>query len=264
MKKKYEFTDEQHPYRLELRRIRALVDIPHANVRAGDLGGWIEHEENLQHDGAAWVRGEAQVYGDAMIFGNAGVYGTARVAGDAMIYGNARVRGNALAYGTARIYGDARVYGNVQVNGNARVFGDAQVYGKALVFGDARVYGKALVLGTTRVYGDAEVFGTAQVYGDSEVFGAARVSGTAQVLHALVQASMIFPATLFKTSDEAGHHLIIGCWEGSVPGFRAMIESDRWVNATPAEIEKHRPELLAFTAMCEARMQTWGGEGEER
>ena len=33
-----------------LTRIRALVDMPLHNVKAGDLGGYIEHKRNLPHE----------------------------------------------------------------------------------------------------------------------------------------------------------------------------------------------------------------------
>ena len=50
-----------------LTRIRALRDIPEANVKAGDLGGYLQSEENLCSSGAAWASGEAQVSGEASI-----------------------------------------------------------------------------------------------------------------------------------------------------------------------------------------------------
>ena len=50
-----------------LTRIRALRDIPEANVKAGDLGGYVEKEENLSSNGSCWVFGEAQVSGEARI-----------------------------------------------------------------------------------------------------------------------------------------------------------------------------------------------------
>ena len=103
--KKYELTDETikiggHT----LHRIKALVDF--GNVKAGDIGGWIEKEENLAQDGNAWV------YGDARVSGNALVCGNARVSGDVRVSGNALVYGNALVCGNARVSGDARVSGN--------------------------------------------------------------------------------------------------------------------------------------------------------
>ena len=89
--KKYEFTDEVHPSNPKLKRIRALIDIPDTAVEAGRLGGWIEGEENLSHDGSCWVYGNASVYDNARVYGNASVYDSASVSGNAGVYGNAKI-----------------------------------------------------------------------------------------------------------------------------------------------------------------------------
>ena len=44
-----------------------------ASVASGEIGGWIEKEENLSQYGNAWVYGDAQVSGDAQVYGNARV-----------------------------------------------------------------------------------------------------------------------------------------------------------------------------------------------
>ena len=44
-----------------------------ADVAAGELGGWIESENNLDQSGDAWVSGNAQVYGNAWVSGDARV-----------------------------------------------------------------------------------------------------------------------------------------------------------------------------------------------
>ena len=80
--KKYEFTGETKEIRLlfrtaTLHRIRATVAF--GIVEVGDLGGWIEKEENLSHEGKAWVWGNAKVCGDAEVWGNAKVCGDAEV-----------------------------------------------------------------------------------------------------------------------------------------------------------------------------------------
>ena len=94
--KKYELTSETKVFLGKtLYRIKALVQF--GNVNAGDLGGWIEKEENLSQSGNAWV------------------YGNAEVSGDARVYGNARVSGDASVYGDAEVYGNARVYGDAEV-----------------------------------------------------------------------------------------------------------------------------------------------------
>ena len=71
---------------VKLFRIKALIEF--GNVKAGDLGGYIEKEENLSHMGNAWVSGNARVSGDARVSGNA------QVSGDAQVFGDARVSGD--------------------------------------------------------------------------------------------------------------------------------------------------------------------------
>ena len=84
--KKYELTSETKGERgVTLHRIRALVDIERYGVKAGDLGGWIESEANLDHKSEAWVSGEAWVFGDARVFGKAQVSGEALVSGEAWV-----------------------------------------------------------------------------------------------------------------------------------------------------------------------------------
>ena len=92
--KKYEFTGETKEIRLlfrtaTLHRIRATVAF--GIVEVGDLGGWIEKEENLSHEGKAWVWGNAKVWGNAEVCGDAKVWGNAEVCGDAKVWGNAEV-----------------------------------------------------------------------------------------------------------------------------------------------------------------------------
>jgi hypothetical protein len=88
-------------------RIRALRDF--GDVRRGDLGGYIESEDNLCHAGDAWVYDAAQVYGPF-----------------AVVRDNARVRGCAWVMG--------------------RVEDDAQVDDLAIVAEGARVGGREILL----------------------------------------------------------------------------------------------------------------------
>ena len=97
--KKFEFTGETKILSngTILHRIKALVEIKldyFIVAKAGDLGGWIEKEENLSQVDNAWVYGDAIVRGNARVCGNAEVYGGAEVCGDAKIYGDAEVCGD--------------------------------------------------------------------------------------------------------------------------------------------------------------------------
>lgn len=52
-----------------LYRIKALKDF--FGAKAGDLGGYIEGESNLSHEGTCWVYDNACVYGNARVCDNA-------------------------------------------------------------------------------------------------------------------------------------------------------------------------------------------------
>lgn len=161
--KKYKLGESKVFFGKTFFRVVALTSF--IGVDVGDIGGWIESEENLSHYGNAWVYGNAKVHGNARVYGDARIHGNAFVHGNALVYGNARIHGNALVYDDAFVYGDARVYDD------ARVYGDAWVNGDARIHGNARVYGNAWVNGSARVYGDALVYGNAWVYGDARVYG---------------------------------------------------------------------------------------------
>ena len=156
MSKKYKLTDETINLNgATLYRIEALKDF--GEIKKGDKGGFIESENNLAHEGDAWVSDNAHVYGDACVFDNARVYNNAFVSGYAQVYGNAFVYGNAWLYDNTRVCGYAWVADNARVYGDANVCDDSSVFGSACVYDNAHVYGNALVRGYACVCGDAKI-----------------------------------------------------------------------------------------------------------
>nr|DAN41064.1 MAG TPA: putative transferase, nesg, ydcK, Structural Genomics.38A [Caudoviricetes sp.] len=72
--KKYELTTEcKEIGNIKLFRVKALTSF--GNAQAGELGGYIEKEDNLSQDGNARVIGNARVDGNAEVGGNALVRG---------------------------------------------------------------------------------------------------------------------------------------------------------------------------------------------
>lgn len=131
----YNNEDEWHYERKILHRIKAIRDF--GEIHAGDLGGWIEKEENLSHDGDCWVAENASVYSNAKVYHDARVYGDAKTSGDAWVCGNAQVFNNARVSGYARVYGDAAIFGEAKISGTANVFGNTEVSGDTKVFRSA-------------------------------------------------------------------------------------------------------------------------------
>ena len=223
--KKFELTSEvkMHLGRT-LYRIKACVAF--GDVKAGELGGFVEKEENLSQDGNAWV------YGDARVYGNAWVYGNAEVCGNAEVYGNARVCGNARVYVNARVYGNAKVYVNARVCGNAEVCGDARVYGNAEVCGNAWVYGDAEVYGDARVYGDAD-------YAVVKGFGSQ------------------FRATTFFRQKDKTIGVRCGCFYGTLAAFREKVKE------THGET-KMAKEYLMIAELMEYHFEGEGEKNDNR
>lgn len=120
-RKKYELTEETITLFKEymLYSIKALRDF--GGIKAGDLGGYIEKESNLSHNGDAWLYEDAMVYGDAHVCGDVTVHGNAHVCDNAEVDEIAQVCGEAMVYGNAEVYGNAAIGGNVWVDGDARI-----------------------------------------------------------------------------------------------------------------------------------------------
>lgn len=162
MNKKYEFTGETK--RLDgriVKRIRAIRDF--SDVKTGELGGWIEHESNLSHDGGAWVYDESKIYGsavvrdDAAIFDSAKVYGNAIVCDRAFVADFSNVFDNATVGGSAMIFGNSRIHEMARVIGEARIFDHVECEGCSLITGNANILGSTTITGGAYIAHDAHV-----------------------------------------------------------------------------------------------------------
>ena len=122
--KKYELTDDSITFMgRKLFRIRAIRSFN--DVAAGDLGGYIEKEENLSHDNDAWISDNARISGNARISDKARIYGDARISGNARISDKAHISGNARICGNACIFGNTCSYDNISISDNAHISDDA-------------------------------------------------------------------------------------------------------------------------------------------
>lgn len=147
MAKKYELTSETTLLRngiTVLYRIKAVRDFD--DVKAGDLGGWVESEDNLAHDDNCWIYKDAMVYGDAYVDKNAKIKDHARVYDDAWVTENAEIYGEAIIGGCACIRDFASVFGNTFIHGCAIVCEYAKVFGCARVGAQAYISGHSKYL----------------------------------------------------------------------------------------------------------------------
>ena len=133
----------------KLHQIECTRDFKFAH--AGELGGFIEKEENL--GGEAWVDEGAQVWGEAKVINgsvvrdNARVYGRSKVRNGSVIYDEARVYDYALVDacsvgGQAKVYGKSWISRGVSMADQTEVFGLANIENSCLLH-NASVSGRA-------------------------------------------------------------------------------------------------------------------------
>lgn len=154
---KYKIMKRSHRYcgTTKVYRIKALRDF--GNVKKGDLGGYIESEDNLSHECASWVYEDAIVHGNARVYEDAKVLGNAEIDGNAKIFGSATIAGNSVIGGKANIFGNATIGGYSKVFGNAWVYDDAQIYGDTRIAGNLRVFKDILLIGDYSLRGNGHI-----------------------------------------------------------------------------------------------------------
>ena len=204
MDKKYEILKNGKCFNIgnhTLYRIKALRSF--GSVKKGDIGGFVESERNLSHDGNCWIFREAKVYGDAQVYDDAWITNAAEVSDDAKVFGKAHVFGDALVSDNAMVTINATVCGNAHVYDDAWVSDNACVTSNARVFGNATINGDAVITDEASVCGYSTITDNAMVYGNTEIRNTAYIGDDAIVVNAVIEgnASIIGEAEIGKTSD---------------------------------------------------------------
>jgi carbonic anhydrase/acetyltransferase-like protein (isoleucine patch superfamily) len=199
-----------------LYRIKAVRNF--ANIKKGDLGGYIESEQNLSHEGNCWVADNAVVHGNAEVKDNAVVKGNAEICGNAKVYQNALVCDNAFICGNAEIYGFAQIRGRSYIFDRAKVFESAKICDNVWVRGNSKVYGSAYACGIASISGNAEIFGSSYINGgcikrNAKVYGLAQISNWAVIdYNAKVYGNIIIRyGHLTKDIKDTELTKLIGC-----------------------------------------------------
>ena len=108
---------------IDLYRIKALRDIINKKgkivVKEGELGGYIESENNLSHKGSCWIYDNSKVYGDVEIKGNSKIKNNSCIEGsDALVIENSKIS-------NCDIYGEETILNSVLKN--LKIEGDGYI-----------------------------------------------------------------------------------------------------------------------------------------
>ena len=180
IQRKYELTEESKWVDtkrglVQVYRIKAVRDF--SNIREGQLGGWIQEEINLSHEGNCWVYDNAMLVENAAVFRDAIVREEAVIGEDATVTDNAIVSGNAIVRGAAVVEGHAEVRDHAVLDDNASVSEFASVEENAVLSGYARLTGNARAAGYSVVLGDTWMNGHVSLFDDTFIGTDATLDG---------------------------------------------------------------------------------------
>ena len=143
---KYELTDIRQSVSISgetLYKIKALRDFTNeatgVEIKAGQLGGYVQSENNLSHSGTCWVDESARV------FNNARVTDDAYIGGEAMANKDTVIKDSAIVTGAAWITQSAKISGNAYIRDMAFIKGEAEVSGTAEVTGHHTIGGNTIL-----------------------------------------------------------------------------------------------------------------------
>lgn len=157
-----------------LHRIRSNKDF--ADVRVGQLGGWVEDQWNLSQEGRCWIYDEAVVMDNATVRHDAQVRNLAEICDNAWVAEEARVTDDAIVCDHAMVSGKALIQNYASVTGETFVAQQARVLNNALVGDTATVTEYAMVKDYAtvlagRIGGRAEIAGNAVITTDVTLGG---------------------------------------------------------------------------------------------
>lgn len=152
--KKYEVTDIPHPQYPWLHRIRALYSF-RSDVQRGQLGGYVQSEDNLSQEGTCWLFDDAAAIEDAFVTQQAVMKNKAVAKGHCLVSGTAVCDGNAFVCddaivtagnitGYCLVGGTANIHVHQQTGISPRLYDHAKVYGE--VSGQVECYKEGVVL----------------------------------------------------------------------------------------------------------------------
>lgn len=119
---------------IKLYRIQALKTFTKPGgynpvVHVGELGGYVESEDNLSQEGSCWLFDKARVKDGGKVIEDAIVYDKCLVSKNSIVRGSSVVGGHCFVTNQSVII-DSRLEGNVIVNGHSTIHSGAYLYGE--------------------------------------------------------------------------------------------------------------------------------------
>ena len=141
MNKKYEITDITMKFKgRTLYRIRALKDF--RDVEAGDLGGWIQSENNLSQEGDCWIYDNAKCMDNARMYDNSIMHNNSVMCDFSEMHDNSAMYNNAVMYNNSEMYDYATMYDYSEMHDCSEMLDSSVLYRDSMLKDEEKLYGE--------------------------------------------------------------------------------------------------------------------------
>lgn len=233
--KKYELTENTIVRDgVTLYQVRYLKAFKKDRIKVGDLGGYVESEENFSQEGTCLIldegvaMGNSKVTMDASIRQRGMIRGHVVLAGKALVLHDSLVSDQAVITGNTRMCQRAKVTGTVIIRDDVQLMGDCHITGNTVLAGSvwvkdnayismnklpdtsihpAHIYESVKVFGDAQITGDAILFGIVEVCEKAEISGSPVISGITTIMGT---AGIGEQATITGTVEVSGNSLVKG------------------------------------------------------
>ena len=189
--RKYKITNNTMEFEgRTLYRIRALKDF--SNIKKGDLGGWIQTEDNLSQEGYCWIYNNAKCMDSARIYDNSCMYDNSEMRGNSKMYDNSKLydksemHDNSRAYDSSEMHGHSGMYGHSRKYGNSRMYENSRMWGNSKTYGNSEMHDYSKMHDYSEMHEGSKIYNNSEMVGDSEMWGNSILKGNKNLYGKLV------------------------------------------------------------------------------
>ena len=158
-----------------LHRIKALKDF--GDVKKGDIGGFVEKETNLSHEGNCWiydnakamdnskVYGNSRMYGYSKVYGNSGMYGYSKMFDYSEMYDNSSMNDYSEIYDYSEMYDNSAMYDYSEMHDNSRMYDCSEMYNNSAMYDNSTMYDYSIMYDNSEMYNNSTLKNKTRLYG---------------------------------------------------------------------------------------------------
>ena len=192
--KKYEIlTDEENTIEFEgriLHRIRALKDF--GFVKIGEIGGYVQTEDNLSQYNKCWI------YDDAKCMDNARVCDNAKMFRDSKMYDNSKMFNN------SRMYDNTKMFDNAKTYDNSTMFDKAEMHNNSAMLDNSTMYDNSQMFNNTEMHNNTEMYDNSVMYDNAGMYDCSQMFGNSQMrdYSKMCDESVMYNNAILKNNDK--------------------------------------------------------------